>query len=90
MNAWIKTEDQMPENGQEVTALMDHGQIRQIVRDTHYSGGWKQVNCQGWECVSFDPRTITHWRPEVFERPTMRGPKDAPWMLYANTERKSA
>lgn len=80
MSAWIKAEDQMPENGQEVTALLDHGQIRQIVRDTQYSGGWKQVNCNGWECVSFDPRTITHWRPDVFERPTMSGPKDAPWM----------
>jgi hypothetical protein len=82
MNAmnWTKTADGYPENGREVTVRMSHGQIRQVVRDTTYSGGWKQVNCQGWECVSHDPSSITHWRPEIFERPDCKGPADAPWM----------
>ena len=82
MSSWIKTADKMPEEGQEITARLSHGQIRQLVRDSRYSGGYKQVNCRGWECVSFDPRTVTHWRPEVFDRPEQTGPDDAPWMMH--------
>jgi hypothetical protein len=77
---WISVKDEMPQEGQEVTVRMDHGQIRQVVRDKKYAGGWKQVNCTGWECVAFDSEAITHWRHEIFERPYRAGPEDAPWM----------
>lgn len=80
MSGWIRTKDRLPEEGQEVTVRMSHGQIKQVVKDNHYCGGWKQVNCQGWEIVTWDAGSITHWRPEIFERPEMKGPKDAPWM----------
>jgi|GEM_PF-5614923 len=83
MNGWISTKDAMPDEGQEVTVRMDHGQIRQVVKDKTYMGGWKQVNCSGWECVSTYARTITHWRPEIFERPDCSGPEDAPWRSAA-------
>lgn len=69
MNGWISTKDRLPEEGQEVTARMSHDQIRQIVKDKHYCGGWKQRNCAGWEIVSYYEDSITHWRPEIFERP---------------------
>lgn len=83
MNGWIDCKDRLPDEGQEVTVRMDHGQIRQVVKDKRYSGGWKQVNCFGWECVSFDAGSITDWRPEIFERPCKTGPDDAPWMKDA-------
>jgi len=85
MNGWISTKERMPENGQEVTVRMNHGHILQVVRDSHYVGGWKNVNHQGWELVTLDHACITHWRPEVFNRPSKTGPKDAPWMT-ANVE----
>lgn len=80
MSGWIATKEKFPEEGQEVTVRMDHGQIRQVVKDKKYAGGWKQVNCAGWECVTWHADSITHWRPEIFERPKHTGPKDAPWM----------
>lgn len=79
-DGWIPAAELMPADGQEVTVMTNHGQVRQIVRDARYSGGWKQVNCQGWECVSFDPTYVTHWRADIVARPKMTGPKDAPWM----------
>lgn len=79
-NEWISTKNQLPAEGQEVTALLNHGQISQVVKDKHYAGGWKQVNCMGWESVSHYSNTITHWRPEIFVRPNKTGPDDAPWM----------
>ena len=80
MNGWIETKERLPEEGQEVTVRMIHGQIMQVVKDKHYCGGWKQVNCQGWEIVTWHADSITHWRPEVFTRPSKNGPADAPWM----------
>ena len=91
MNGWTATKDRLPEEGQEVTVRMNHGQIAQVVKDSHYNGGWKQVNCQGWEMVTWHADSITHWRPEVFERPSKTGPKDAPWMTpNAKSEPASA
>ena len=81
MNGWIDATNELPNEGLEVTVRCLHGQIKQVVKDKGYSGGWKQVNCFGWECVSFDPSFITNWRPEIFQRPKMTGPKDAPWMV---------
>ncbi len=69
MSGWVSTKDGMPSEGQEVTVRMSQGQIRQIVKDASYAGGWKQRNCQGWELVSWYPESITHWRPEIFEHP---------------------
>jgi len=83
---WTKVAETPPAEGQEVTVRMSHGQIRQVVKDSGYSGGWKQVNCRGWECVSFDPSSISHWRSEIFARPSAIGPTDAPWMLAAAPE----
>jgi len=77
---WILTTERLPDEGQEVTIRMMHGQIKQVVKDKNYSGGWKQPNCQGWEHVSWHASTITHWRPEIFDHPTRTGPEDAPWM----------
>lgn len=82
-SGWIEATKAQPAEGQEVTVRMSHGQIRQVVKDSRYSGGWKQVNCQGWECLSFDPSSVSHWRPEIFERPSTIGPTDAPWMRAA-------
>ena len=80
MIGWTATKERMPAEGQEVTVRMSHGQIRQVVRDSKYAGGWKQANCQGWEIDSWSEDSITHWRAEVFERPKNTGPADAPWM----------
>ena len=80
MDAWIATKDRMPENEQEVTIFMQPGQIKQVVRDKTFCGGWKQANCAGWELVTWHADSITHWRPDVFARPSMTGPSDAPWM----------
>lgn len=80
-NGWISINDSLPDEGREVTVRIIHGQIRQVVKDSRYSGGWKQVNCYGWEAVSSCPGVITHWRPEIFERPSKTGPDDAPWMI---------
>lgn len=67
--SWISVEDALPAEGQEVTAYLDLGQVRQIVRDSMYSGGWRQANCTGWELVSHWPSTVKYWRAEIFERP---------------------
>ena len=80
MDGWISTKDRLPDEGQEVTVRMRNGQINQVVKDKHYCGGWKQVNCQGWEIVTWHADSITHWRPEVISRPSNTGPADAPWM----------
>jgi hypothetical protein len=80
MSGWIETKDQLPEEGQEVTIYMQSGQILQVVKDKHFCGGWKQPNCCGWEMITWHPDSITHWRPEIIQRPSMTGPQDAPWM----------
>lgn len=77
---WISIDDRLPDMEQEVTVLMTHGQIRQVVR-SNYTSGFKQPNCTGWECLSLAKmeHTITHWRPEVHPRLPEDGPSDAPW-----------
>ena len=72
-DGWVSTKDQLPQEGQEVTIRMMHGQIRQAVKDKGYAGGWRQPNCAGWEIVTWHGDTITHWRPEIFERPSKDG-----------------
>lgn len=72
-DGWIATKDQLPQEGQEVTIRMVHGQIRQAVKDKGYAGGWRQPNCAGWEIVTWRGDTITHWRPETFDRPSKDG-----------------
>lgn len=69
MSGWISTQDAMPEEGQEVTVCMSHGQIRQVVKDKYYAGGWKQPNCSGWESVTLYSKGVTHWRVERIEPP---------------------
>ena len=78
---WISITERLPETGQEVTVLMTHSQIRQVVRADNYSSGFKQANCTGWECLSLAKmeHTVTHWRPEVHPRLPDAGPNDAPW-----------
>jgi len=72
-DGWIATKDQLPQEGREVTIRMMHGQIRQAVKDKGYAGGWRQPNCAGWEIVTWQGDIITHWRPEIFERPSKDG-----------------
>lgn len=81
MHGWIATKDEFPRDGQEVTIFMRLGQVKQVVRDEKFCGGWKQANCAGWESVAWDVGSVTHWRPEIFVRPNVTGPSDAPWMV---------
>ena len=80
MSEWISVDEMFPEDGEEVTVYGWDCQVRQVVRDSKYSGGWKQPNCTGWECVSFSSGLITHWMRHKVVRPDgSGGPKDAPW-----------
>ena len=82
MNGWIKTKHQLPEDGQEVTIYMRNGQIKQVVRDTDYVGGWKQMDYQGWVFVTWNADNVTHWRSQIFDLPK----KDK----HAKTRRKAS
>lgn len=77
--AWTAVKDGLPSEGAEVTVRLFGGQVRQVVRDHMFCGGWKQVNCSGWECVSMREDQVTHWHPAIVARPDMTGPSDAPW-----------
>ena len=77
---WTAAKDGLPADGTEVTVQMFGGQVRQVVRDGSFFGGWKQVNCAGWECMTLRKDAVTHWHPAILPRPEMTGPDDAPWM----------
>lgn len=81
--AWTAVKDALPAEGTEVTVRLFGGQIRQVVRDAMFCGGWKQVNCASWECVSLRKDEVTHWHPAIVARPDTSGPRDAPWMTTA-------
>lgn len=78
---WTAVKDGLPADGTEVTVQMFGGQVRQVVRDGSFCGGWKQVNCAGWECVTMRKDGVTHWHPAILPRPEMTSPTDAPWMI---------
>lgn len=66
---WIRVEDDLPKNGEEVLIRSMERQIRQATRDTGYSGGWKQRNCAGWECVSHCETFVTHFMRINIQQP---------------------
>lgn len=80
MAEWVSVDEKFPDDGEEVTVYCCDCQVRQVVRDSKYAGGWKQPNCTGWECVSLSSHFIIHWMRHKVPRPSgSGGPKDAPW-----------
>jgi hypothetical protein len=82
---WIRVDDRLPKEGEEVTVYMIGGEIRQVVKDKRF-GGWKSPNCGGWqqETNAF----ITHWTRSKLKRPAdgswCNGPDDAPWHIQGS------
>lgn len=70
---WINIENEIPQEGEEVLVRGFEGQIMQATKDRGYSGGWKQRNCQGWECLSLCETYVTHFARLTIPQPVTSG-----------------